>query len=1622
MRRRFFWAVGLTLVLSSSPAWTQPSFGFEDEALGDIPNSPWETTFADDARIVASENAQQYPVYAEFNTTVIPNRGAQMLRLSSPKDRNEEQNRGINRIKQTFTSTAETITFAVRIFSFEHRGDDRFSVAINGDLATPPTVTDGNGMAFSLPVTRGTPPSCSTLPCDLILDVGNRQDKLDSGWKLFKIANLPTDGRLLEIQVELNNGQNEALSSWAFVDSTNSKPEARITYNPGSASGTIAQEADFIVADCLNSTDADGDELTCNWRATGPGVPNVTATGETAVFSFADQGQATIFLDLTDGESTVTSSVSIPIVDAPPLVNAIDIEVLQGSTAPALCRYVDPGVNDTHDVMFSILEGSDGIFSNESQAREGVPALASGFGKADFNAGGLLPGEYNAECRVTDQFNGTFSYDRFNIRVLSSSQLATRVANNVQSVGNIQPATGQHTLFADGGYLGAFDVPGTHAVFELRDPNGNEFPVGAEINVQVQVPADYDAVLLSGSSSDLNAAPWISAPWVSAPWISAPWINVPFVSLPFISVPWISLPFISAPWVNAPWINAPWINAPITNSPWINAGYQYSDFPLSQVGLAAPDGSQISGIDVSFDDLGSLNVQALNNDPVRVKALSAEFGTEPEHMLVKMGPGEEKLYLAIIPQTGAFSTAPFNIQVESSQQPSQEQLLGTLCTGEPLVPNSLPNSGNGAVQVLRNYGTNSLIVTQRERMMATFGLSSDDFNTWLSTLDGFFSMVGARVISVPAEWYYQADTQPCVVAHQNDIAEKIKQAIEAHLDEDGASFEYVQLMGSLDIIPPYYTPDETQTGYEGLYAPDLWTRPGTPLSVAILEGNNLTDAYYVDRNPQPFRGRQLYVEDLSVSRMVETPQEITRSAERFVANSGYVSISSTQVTGYDFFIDGTEATVEALTRGGFSPSRILNDDLWSADELRCQFFGQGDGCHVSELGAVNAHMSYNGGISAIGYSQNNPAEVFGSTESATMFDFPEVLGITFSIGCHSGLSVPDAWALPDNVGLPLNPARDWVQELGMWIGAYTFAYGDTEVADRGTEGIMPIVIEKFLAGETLGKALIKAKWEYGTGIYEFGVYDEKSMIALNLFGMPQAKIAPSMMMPVTSSIQPSNVGGGFNLNLVGDSSTTGALELQSNALGSYYTINDQAQAVVGRPLQPVIKPIKAKLVLDTEIPAHGFVIRGGAFNDMLNFDPLFPTQVHDWVSSTQEPNLCVRTMTPAQLGAVTRFETPDGPLQTVIIQPGQFECTVPSELEGAVRVTGTERIWTRVDGEITYPDRSDLDGDFQPPQVLQQDLLANPDTGDVTATFTATDASGMREIIALIYEDDDGVPGGPGSVTSVPIPVSGTTAVATQILPGAYRKRLAFQYVDAAGNVTAKTLKGSLLQSIEVNIATSVFNTQGQTLIIVQIENFDTLLAPYMTVDFGDNTERLVLELTNADGTPKDIVSLQDGNATITLSYDYSGYTEPQVTVATEVRASGAQGRDEATLFACSDPIDALIADGDIVACGVDLLGDQILVDLYVAGNISNNVSYRLRIADTNQQIKYGAGAITAPNKLKAQVSPLGSDGLRFSFRASQAGYSGGAFGFQLSTQDGVSGGASAGTVDVTEEYSFKIE
>ena len=110
-----------------------------------------------------------------------------------------------------------------------------------------------------------------------------------------------------------------------------------------------------------------------------------------------------------------------------------------------------------------------------------------------------------------------------------------------------------------------------------------------------------------------------------------------------------------------------------------------------------------------------------------------------------------------------------------------------------------------------------------------------------------------------------------------------------------------------------------------------------------------------------------------------------------------------------------------------------------------------------------------------------------------------------------------------------------------------------------------------------------------------------------------------------------------------------------------------------------------------------------------------------------------------------------------------------------------------------------------------------------------------------------------------------------------------------ATKLLSKVLKGALQRAIDVVVSTPEINPAGNTQISVTIGNFRALVATHLTVDFGDGSEPVLLDLGEH-------IPAADDSLTVTLEHDYSDMPPNGATIKADLKAAGARGSDQKAL------------------------------------------------------------------------------------------------------------------------------
>ena len=121
----------------------------------------------------------------------------------------------------------------------------------------------------------------------------------------------------------------------------------------------------------------------------------------------------------------------------------------------------------------------------------------------------------------------------------------------------------------------------------------------------------------------------------------------------------------------------------------------------------------------------------------------------------------------------------------------------------------------------------------------------------------------------------------------------------------------VVIVGGDDIVPMARLDDTTRIGNETGYA-DTFDVNGSYYG-ALSTSHFLSDDPYGDLDPIEWATRRLYVPELALGRLVESPTQIIAQLDAFGDAAGRLDAGRAYAAGYDFMTDGASAVRDALT-------------------------------------------------------------------------------------------------------------------------------------------------------------------------------------------------------------------------------------------------------------------------------------------------------------------------------------------------------------------------------------------------------------------------------------------------------------------------------------------------------------------------------------------------------------------------------------------------------------------------------------------------------------------------------------------------------------------------------------
>lgn len=591
-----------------------------------------------------------------------------------------------------------------------------------------------------------------------------------------------------------------------------------------------------------------------------------------------------------------------------------------------------------------------------------------------------------------------------------------------------------------------------------------------------------------------------------------------------------------------------------------------------------------------------------------------------------------------------------------------------------------------------------LILTNRQRLVTLY--DEDQANDVMQKLDELAAATNGLVLQVEEEPVTAAAydawlDNPTSFTHANAVADAIHDQIMAKLGLS-PDLAHIVIAGDDRVIPFRRVRDQTHhpEHHYGQVPPDTTT------GAALAADRTLTDDFYGDRVPTipddpDWDGHPLYIPDMAVGRLIETPEEIIDQIDRFLAD-GEIEVGDAIVTGYDFLTDSAQEMCSALVADGLFPDCGLIGDSWTASQFINQVLNQ-----------RHALVSYNGHASH--YTIGTPS---GSVHSDDVLSSAgDHSGTLFwTLGCHGALNVPPQtpeW---------LDTVQALVSREALVLGNTGYGWGYLFSVGLSEQLMLNFTQDLLFGGQTTaGRAWVDAKQQYYLEELDFDYYDEKILIEAVFYGIPMTRVnspdgqqaAAALQAPRHSTVE--RIG---SLTVERIEYDFPALIPEEMPQGTYYTYGGQAERSDHSPIQPRY----GDRLSTAEGTPHGVVLRAAQGQELADFDPVVDQATWEIGSGGDEPVFDSPVWFPGRLLNLNRTDEQSN----LAIGLGQFH--------GAA---GVQRIYGAMDVDV-YSGESE---DWQAAQITR---IESGQQGDaVVVTTEARDPSGIHGIV-VAWTDGSG--------------------------------------------------------------------------------------------------------------------------------------------------------------------------------------------------------------------------------------------------------------------------------------------
>jgi hypothetical protein len=698
---------------------------------------------------------------------------------------------------------------------------------------------------------------------------------------------------------------------------------------------------------------------------------------------------------------------------------------------------------------------------------------------------------------------------------------------------------------------------------------------------------------------------------------------------------------------------------------------------------------------------------------------------------------------------GEIGTAVIGVSGYNGASSNENYVLRVKVTPPPTLPACAPVLGLGTatpgslpgVPGTIDTSVKTLFLVNRQRLAGLYGAAGADAvvgtSTPLNAVAGDITRVGGKILPVDGDpnvraAYANWDQNQCSIDAANGVVRSIN-ALVATYRPKYPNLRYVVLLGTDTALPSWRQQDLTATSPEVDEANDLafttsGLTKGNAIYAAAAQNAYLTDQAYGAFKERVWLGHDIPLADVSVSRLVETPGDINGQLQQYLDSFGHLTLQSATTTGDEFFADGAEKASTALAQqlGLATTSQTVLTGAWNHQDLLDNFFKKSTA--VPDVGAIWAHYSH---------WLAQPATLPASPTLADLATSADIDPanysyngrLIFTVGCHSGLNVPDtlaAVASGDQQRL-----RDWAQaymnaKAAVYVANTGFGYGDTTTIDL-SERLMDHFAGTIKSGGTIGEQWVRALHKYYSEPSNYDVIDEKVMVEANMYGLPfydfgtgtppspetpptvPAGSPDSFQLPtITANVLGQPVDGGRSLFVDsghpdGTTYTQGGATLTAGTLSVFY-----------RPAQPTVS--RDVTIDDPNKVAHGAWISGMTTHTIPNVKPVkpFPLVFSDTDRPAKEyPNIFF----PANVVTVNRDFFFGKEHDTAVVNLGKFFPNATGEL-------GTEQVVDSIGLQIGYSDSSDVTA----PLITQVGAVK---AGDGFDAFVRTDATGIARVAVM---------------------------------------------------------------------------------------------------------------------------------------------------------------------------------------------------------------------------------------------------------------------------------------------------